>query len=84
MPGERYKAPIALLAMLISSDVILAQESGEVPEDDFLEFLGEWESTDGSWVDPLEFAEYEIAEHEQECDISDEKCLQQRHDRDES
>ncbi len=60
MRGE----PLAL-ALLLSLCAVTAQaeppetqdpaaEETELPSMDFLEFLGEWETEDGGWVDPLE------------------------------
>jgi hypothetical protein len=35
--------------------VMAADAGGETPPDEaFLEFLGEWETEDGQWYDPLE------------------------------
>jgi len=47
-----------LLVMLYAgnayaSDSDVARQVNQPPDADFLEFLGEWETTDGAWFDPL-------------------------------
>ena len=85
MPVRRYQAPLAILAWVFSGELGIAQEVNEPPDDALLEFLGEWESADGEWVDPLEFAEFELAEQgsERDCPYSDEECLDKRRSKDE-
>ncbi|MEM7283170.1 MAG: hypothetical protein AAF438_16255 [Pseudomonadota bacterium] len=84
MPVKRYRTPLAVLALLFGSDVVLAQDQEDIPDDAFLEFLGEWES-DGEWVDPLEFEQFELAERaDKECESTDQECMSKRRDSDES
>lgn len=37
---------------MFSSMTLLAEE--QMPSMDFLEYLGEWETEDGEWIDPIE------------------------------
>ncbi len=43
-----------IMLLLISQSTALAESpvSDDLPSLDFLEFLGEWETGDGEWVDP--------------------------------
>ena len=43
-----------IMLLLISQSTALAESpvSDDTPSLDFLEFLGEWETSDGEWVDP--------------------------------
>jgi len=36
-----------------ASDGDADKQAKQQPDADFLEFLGEWETTDGAWFDPL-------------------------------
>ncbi len=36
-----------------------AETPEPLPEDEFLEFLGDWEAVDGEWIDPVALAELE-------------------------
>jgi len=36
-----------------ASDSDAGKQANKPPDADFLEFLGEWETTDGTWFDPL-------------------------------
>lgn len=83
MPANFLKPSIITL-LLVASGQGFAQDE-ELPDDDFLEFLGEWESADGDWVDPLEFAEYELAEDlSKRCKGSKKRCRELEQESDES
>ncbi len=52
-----YRHSLILLLMIQFSSILQAdseQEDG-TPSLDLLEFLGEWESSDGEWLDPADF-----------------------------
>ena len=84
MRAKSFHRPLAVLAMLMSADLAWCQEGEELPDDALLEFLGEWESN-GEWVDPLEFEQYELAKGaDPDCEISDEDCLKKGRVSDES
>jgi len=36
-----------------AADSNVAKQADTQPDTDFLEFLGEWETNDGAWFDPL-------------------------------
>lgn len=51
-----YRASMSVIVMLLSISSLTAEESGmnDSPSIDFLEFLGDWETDDGEWIDPEE------------------------------
>ena len=80
-PGKAYLWSMVLLLGLSSSPA-WTQETGQVrqalpPEEaerpslELLEFLGDWETDDGEWIDPEELEQSVIADQEQE--VEDEK-----------
>ena len=71
-PGKAYLWCTVLLLGLLNSPA-LAQEPGQVRESienaetpslEFLEFLGDWETDDGEWIDPEELEQITIGEQE--------------------
>ena len=72
-PGKAHLWCAVLLLGLLNSPA-LAQESGpirenienaEMPSLEFLEFLGDWETDDGEWIDPEELDQIAITDQEQ-------------------
>lgn len=72
-PGKAHLWCTVLLLGLLSSPVA-AQEPGQVRESidnaempslEFLEFLGDWETDDGEWIDPEELEQIAITDQEQ-------------------
>ena len=51
-----YRVSMSVIMMLLSFPSLHAEESSttESPSIDFLEFLGEWETEEGEWIDPVE------------------------------
>lgn len=51
-----YRLSLLLMAMIFYTQTLHADEQirGDSPAIDFLEFLGEWETSDGEWLDPNE------------------------------
>lgn len=49
--------PIALIIILLSiaMDAKAANSDDDHPSMELLEFLGEWQTKDGEWVDPMRF-----------------------------
>jgi hypothetical protein len=47
--------PLALVVLLISIAFDANAASDESPSMELLEFLGEWQTKDGEWVDPMRF-----------------------------
>ena len=80
MPGKaRFGATVLLLGLL--SSPAFAQEPGQVRESteesempslEFLEFLGDWETEDGEWIDPEELEQIALTTQEQK-EYEDEK-----------
>jgi len=58
-----YRHSLILLLMIQFSSILQAdsQQEGAVPSLDLLEFLGEWESSDGEWLDPAELEDNDFA-----------------------
>ena len=56
---------LLLMLMLCLNTSLLAEEQTtkqELPSTDFLEFLGEWETEEGEWVDPVALEDDEVGE----------------------
>jgi len=53
----RWAVSLALMMLfagsIYASDSDAGKQVNKQPDADFLEFLGEWETTDGAWFDPL-------------------------------
>jgi len=80
MPGKARLWITVLLLGLLSSPAF-AQEPGQVregteesemPSLEFLEFLGDWETEDGEWIDPEELEQIALTTQEQK-EYEDEK-----------
>ncbi len=72
MTGLRRKKSIMgrrlLMAMifLMNMSAVAAQGAEQDPPSiELLEFLGEWETWDGTWVDPTEFKDVVLPDEEQ-------------------
>jgi hypothetical protein len=52
---------ITLAAITVETDHAIADEA-QTPSLEFLEYLGEWESSDGQWQDPIEFSTIDVTE----------------------
>ena len=73
-PGKARLWSTVLLLGLLSAPA-LAQEPGQVRENtedtempslELLEFLGDWETDDGEWIDPEELEQIALIDPEQE------------------
>ena len=58
------------LAMLL---VVSPARSEEIPDIEMLEYLGNWETANGRFIDPLELDAEDVAEVEQQEKVSDEQ-----------
>jgi len=47
--------PVALIVLLITIALDAKAADDEKPSMELLEFLGEWQTKDGEWVDPMRF-----------------------------
>ena len=47
--------PIAILIILLSIALDANAANEDKPSMELLEFLGEWQTKDGDWVDPMRF-----------------------------
>ena len=80
-PGKGPLWSAVLLLGLLSSPA-LAQEPGQIgasqqnietPSLEFLEFLGDWETDDGEWIDPEELEQIAIADQDQNNEDAEQK-----------
>ena len=58
-----YRHSLILMLMIQFSSILQAtsEQDNGAPSLDLLEFLGEWESSDGEWLDPAEFEDNDFA-----------------------
>jgi len=66
MPGWKnmnYRHSLLLLLMILFSPLLQAQaeQEDEIASLDLLEFLGEWETGDGQWLDPADLEDNDFA-----------------------
>lgn len=55
---RRLILPVLLIALSQAGGVVFAEESKDAAASlEMLEFLGEWETDDGEWVDPFALAD---------------------------
>ena len=54
---KRLARPAALLMMVSVCSFPVTAGDDSLPAMELLEFLADWETTDGRWVDPLELEE---------------------------
>jgi len=47
--------PVALILLLLTIALDARADSDEKPSMELLEFLGEWQTKDGEWIDPMRF-----------------------------
>jgi len=47
--------PVALFLLLLTIALDAKADNYEKPSMELLEFLGEWQTKDGEWVDPMRF-----------------------------
>jgi hypothetical protein len=81
MPGKARLWSTVLLLGLLSSPALAqepdqnreATEEMEMPSLELLEFLGDWETEDGEWIDPEELEQIVVTDQEQEQEYEDEK-----------
>ena len=80
-PGKAHLWSMVLLLGLLSSpawtqepdQVGLPLEDAEMPSLELLEFLGDWETDDGEWINPGELERIAIADQEQENEVDKQK-----------
>jgi hypothetical protein len=73
-PGNVHLWSVILLLGLLSTPVFAQEpeqtrksaEESETPSMEFLEFLGDWETEDGEWIDPEELDQIALTDQEQE------------------
>jgi hypothetical protein len=59
----RYRVSACFMLMLCSMSSLFAEGQSNkeaMPSMEFLEFLGEWETEEGEWIDPVEFENEEF------------------------
>ena len=72
-PGKAGIWSAILLSGLLSSPTFAQEpeqttsEESETPSLEFLEFLGDWETDDGEWIDPEELDQIALTDQDQEA-----------------
>jgi hypothetical protein len=57
------RVSVGIMFFICSISSLFAEqqiENKEIPSMDFLEFLGEWETEQGEWIDPIELENEEV------------------------
>ena len=80
-PGKARLWSIVLLLGLLSSPALAQEpeqdrksiEDTEMPSLEFLEFLGDWETDDGEWIDPEELEQISLTDQGQENENEQQK-----------
>ena len=62
MPVNGASLRLLLLAAAMGSEAVIAQSEEALPDDALLEFLGEWETEQGEWIDPVELEDEAFAQ----------------------
>jgi hypothetical protein len=73
-PGKAHLWSTVLLLGLLSAPAFAqapgqvreGSEDSEMPSLELLEFLGDWETDDGEWIDPEELEQIALTDQEQE------------------
>lgn len=61
----QYKYLIALISLLLStSQVIAAEQETDAPDNELLDYLGQWQQVDGEWIDPMQLQEISMLEQD--------------------
>ena len=74
MPGNARWWSTLLLLGLLSTPALAQQpeqaregsEESDIPSLELLEFLGDWETDDGEWIDPEELEQIALSDEERE------------------
>lgn len=62
--------PVAIFVILLSLAFGAKAASEDKPSMELLEFLGEWQTKDGEWVDPLRFLDINEEDLRQDDSVS--------------
>ena len=62
--------PVAIFIILLSLAFSAKAANDDKPSMELLEFLGEWQTKDGEWVDPLRFLDINEDDLRQEDSVS--------------
>ena len=60
--------PAALFLLLLTIAIDAKAASDDKPSMELLEFLGEWQTKDGEWVDPMRFMDVDDEDLKQDSD----------------
>ncbi len=59
------RSSTSLLALCLLATTLPAQaepQASDLPSDELLDFLGQWEQVDGEWIDPTQLQEISMLE----------------------
>lgn len=72
------KQLVYLLTLLLAATVYA--DEAQAPSVEFLEFMGEWETSDGQWQDPIELSRMNEAMDDAELQqLENEKVSEEKH-----
>jgi hypothetical protein len=86
-PFQQFATIVLLNAWLVATAAAANEDTVEAPSMELLEFLGEFQTEDGEWIDPLDLLDMEQNEqpNEQPNEQQREKLREkQRNDEDQS
>lgn len=59
-----YRHLLLSIAMLMAFTGVQADTPGELPSDELLDFLGQWQQVDGEWMDPTELQDISMLQQD--------------------
>ena len=60
----QYKRLMLSICLLMSFTQAPAETTVELPSDELLDFLGQWQQVDGEWMDPTELQDISMLEQD--------------------
>lgn len=67
------KLALLLYCLLASTYTVASEQANELPDDEMLDYLGQWQQVDGEWVDPMQLQEISMIEQDSSKGERDEK-----------
>ena len=67
------KLALLLYCLLASTQAVASEQTTELPNDEMLDYLGQWQQVDGEWVDPMQLQEISMIEQDSSKGERDEK-----------
>lgn len=67
------KLALLLYCLLASTQAMASEQTTELPDDEMLDYLGQWQQVDGEWIDPMQLQEISMIEQDSSKGERDEK-----------